>query len=345
MKSRILIALVLGSALASGLGAAGPKISFDIEAYDWGVIYQGETASHVYQIKNTGDETLKISQVKTSCGCTVAKDWPKTLAPGNAGVIKVSFNSGSRQGRNEKSIAVHSNDPERPLVQLKIRGDIKKIIDILPSHIISFGTVTIGEGAERTFEAIPLEGAKMAIKGMEYNREKLDIHYEKIKKENGVEGYLFKVKLKKNTPIGRVYENVKVETSMERKKVFDVKVTGNVMGKIRAYPPRLTFSGVKLGQEERREFTVKRSDGKLLEVQKITADREEVRAEIVGGPEGSVVLVNVTVKFDTRDSSLVRMGGTIKVYTNDADQPVLDILYSVYFAQKTVPSKKRQGKK
>ena len=346
MKSKLSCVSLVALALAINLVAAGPKITFDVETYDWGVIYQGESASYDYKVKNEGKETLRISQVKTSCGCTVAKDWPKVLEPGQSGVIKVTFNSGIRQGRNEKTIAVHSNDTVRPLVQLKIHGDIKKIIDVLPSQVVSLGTVTIGESVERTFEAIPLEGEKMKVTAVEYNRDKLDIKFEKIKKEDGVEGYLFKVKLNKGTPIGRIYENVKISTDMARKPFFELKVTGNVMGKIRAYPPRLTFSGIKLGQEERREFTLKRTDGELLEVQKITADRLEVKAEIVGGSKGSVVLVNVSAKFDTFEQNLVRMGGTIKVYTSDADQPVLDVLYSVYMSRQTgQPGGRPAGKK
>jgi len=332
--------IIAGLALcfAVSLFAAGPAISFDNEEHDWGVIYQGEVASHNYKVQNTGDAALLISQVKTTCGCTVARDWPKRLEPGESGIIGVSFNSGARQGRNEKTIAVHSNDTARPLVQLKIHGDIKKLVEITPSHVVSLGTITLGEVAEGTFEVIPLVDDRMSIKKLGYNDKLLSVSYEEITKETGAAGYLFKVKLKQGLPIGRVYETITLETDLARKKAIEVKVTANVMGKIRSYPPRLTFSGVRPGQAERREFTLKRTDGKLLEVQKILADREEVVAEVVGGPAGSVVLINVSANFVSSDPKLARMMGTIKVYTNDPDQPVVDVLYSVYFARTPAPA-------
>ncbi len=343
MKNKSCVIFMLAVVLACRLAAAGAKINFDAEEYDWGVIYQGETVKHEYKLRNDGDQPLSISQVKTSCGCTVAKDWPKLLAPGKSGVIKINFNSGSRQGRNEKSISVHSNDATRPLVKLKIHGNIKKLIDILPSQVVSLGVITLGESATGTFEVFSLEG-KMAIEKLEYNREKLDINYEKIKKEDGREGYLFKVELKKGTPIGRIYETIKIETDLARKKMFEVKITGNVAGRIRAYPPRLSFSGIKSGEEKKHEFTLKRTDGKLLEVQKIVVDREDVKAEVVGGPAGSVVLVSVTVKFSGSAPQMRRLSGMIKVYVNDPDQPVVDVIYSAYFAR-TKPATRLQPQK
>ena len=111
-------------------------------------------------------------------------------------------------------------------------------------------------------------------------------------------------------------------------------MTGNIEGNIKAFPPRLTFSGVVLGKEEKREFTLKRSDGELIEIEKIVPDREEVKVEVVGEAKGSLVPVNVTLKLEQAEPSLVRMGGTIKVYTNDPQQPVLDVLYYIYFARK-----------
>ncbi len=334
---------MLAVVLACRLVAAGAKINFDAEEYDWGVIYQGETVTYEYKLSNDGDQPLSISQVKTSCGCTVAKDWPKLLAPGQSGVIQIKFNSGSRQGRNEKSIAVHSNDTARPLVKLKIHGNIKKVIDILPSQVVSVGVVTLGESAEGTFEAFPVEG-KMAIGKMEYNREKLDVNYEKIKKEDGREGYLFTVKLKQGIPIGRIYEAIKIKTDLARKKEFTVKITGNVAGRIRAYPSRLNFSSVKLGEEKKHEFTLKRTDGKLLKVQQIVVDNKAVKAEVVGGPEGSAVLISVTVKFAGPLPKGMRQTGMIKVYVNDPDQPIVNVIYSAYFAR-TGPATRPQPQK
>lgn len=49
------------------------KASFGTTDYDWGKInYSGEKATKTFVIKNTGSDTLKLFNIKTSCHCTKA---------------------------------------------------------------------------------------------------------------------------------------------------------------------------------------------------------------------------------------------------------------------------------
>jgi hypothetical protein len=45
---------------------ASPEISVDSATFDLGIIYEGKmpAATHVFKVKNTGDSTLFIKQVK-----------------------------------------------------------------------------------------------------------------------------------------------------------------------------------------------------------------------------------------------------------------------------------------
>ena len=49
---------------------ASPKIEFSSTEYNFGRLNQGEKADYDYKFENTGDDTLKIDKVKSSCGCT-----------------------------------------------------------------------------------------------------------------------------------------------------------------------------------------------------------------------------------------------------------------------------------
>jgi hypothetical protein len=50
----------------AGPAAAKSKIEFTESKFDLGEMYQNEEKSHVFKFKNTGNETLKIDNVKGS---------------------------------------------------------------------------------------------------------------------------------------------------------------------------------------------------------------------------------------------------------------------------------------
>src|SRR3989344_3428544 len=50
------------------------KVSVDQKTHDWGTIpYSGGNVSKTFTIKNTGTDSLKLTNIKTSCACTYAQ--------------------------------------------------------------------------------------------------------------------------------------------------------------------------------------------------------------------------------------------------------------------------------
>ncbi len=87
----------------------GPAITFEEVSFDFGDIHQGDKVSHVFNLDNSGDAPLIITNVQTTCGCT-ATDWPRDpIAPGETASIKVNFNSTGKMGRQNKIITIISN--------------------------------------------------------------------------------------------------------------------------------------------------------------------------------------------------------------------------------------------
>lgn len=88
---------------------AMPVISFKDDFHDFGKINSGEKISYAFKFKNTGKSVLLISNVSTSCGCTVT-DYPKQpIKPGEESSVDVSFDSSGRRGLQTKSITVFTN--------------------------------------------------------------------------------------------------------------------------------------------------------------------------------------------------------------------------------------------
>src|SRR3990172_1452466 len=109
LMSVLIVAFWLNFVFAEG-GTKGPAMQFEEMEYDFGTVVQGSAVKHTFKFKNVGTDTLKIAQVKTSCGCTAAWESSKVIPPKAEGQIEVSFNTGSRQGKASKTVYVYSND-------------------------------------------------------------------------------------------------------------------------------------------------------------------------------------------------------------------------------------------
>ncbi len=85
------------------------QMEFTEMEYNFGDLYQGEKAEHIFKFKNIGNSPLILNNVLTTCGCT-ASEWPREPIPsGVKAEIKVIFNSASKIGRQNKVITVRSN--------------------------------------------------------------------------------------------------------------------------------------------------------------------------------------------------------------------------------------------
>ena len=86
-----------------------PNIQMDEESFDFGEIQQGESVTYDFVLKNIGDANLIISSAQGSCGCTVP-EWPKEpIAKGEEVIIKVTFNSAGKSGKQNKTVTLVTN--------------------------------------------------------------------------------------------------------------------------------------------------------------------------------------------------------------------------------------------
>ncbi len=121
MKKILAIALLTIVGFATQANAQA-KIEFKSETVDYGEIEHGSDGVRTFEFTNTGNEPLIISDVKSSCGCTVPSKPNGPIAPGASDIIKVKYDT-KRVGPIRKTITVYSN-AEKPIVSLKIKGKI-----------------------------------------------------------------------------------------------------------------------------------------------------------------------------------------------------------------------------
>jgi len=95
--------------------------------HDFGTIPFGGNGTYEFVFKNTGKEPIIITNVQSSCGCTVPTYAKEPVNSKKTGTIKVSYDT-NRVGTFTKTITVHSNAKDSPIV-LKIKGEVKPKVE------------------------------------------------------------------------------------------------------------------------------------------------------------------------------------------------------------------------
>lgn len=119
MKTRM--AIITALALAALCCSAKQQIVWLGTVYDYGAFGEDEAvAPAVFKFVNTGDEDVAIVQASATCGCTTPEYDAAAIAPGDTGVVTVTFNPQGRPGRFSKHLYVRTSaSKEREKLMLK----------------------------------------------------------------------------------------------------------------------------------------------------------------------------------------------------------------------------------
>ncbi len=134
MKKYILLALLLMNVAL--FAQKGPKIEFKDKdnTIDYGTVNKDDDSGlRSFEFTNTGDEPLIITNVQSTCGCTIPTKPTEPIAPGKTGKIDVKYNM--HTGPIRKTITVESNaiNVEEGRVAIKIKGEVieKPVVNLL----------------------------------------------------------------------------------------------------------------------------------------------------------------------------------------------------------------------
>lgn len=100
------------------------NIALSEAQFDFGKIKKGDQKEHVYEVTNTGENPLIISQVKPGCGCTVPDYTKDPILPGQKGKITLKFDSSNFDGLVNKQAEVYANVEKAPIV-ISFSADIQ----------------------------------------------------------------------------------------------------------------------------------------------------------------------------------------------------------------------------
>lgn len=120
-----------------------PAIAFDKTEYDFGNLTPTSVEAVIFMVANLGEKPLKITDFKTSCGCTSVvvtidgvksstfsmhtnSNWIGEIFPGSEAQIEVTYDATVHpaEGEIERFIYFNTNDPKNPNPELSIKLNI-----------------------------------------------------------------------------------------------------------------------------------------------------------------------------------------------------------------------------
>jgi hypothetical protein len=128
MRTLVFLLCAFAGSAFGQLTWENPEQTFNSKPQDGSVVAK-------YRFTNTGNQPLKIQNVKTSCGCTTAALTKTDYAPGESGEIEAKFVFSGRTGRQEKAIAVTTSAAPQQPTMLRLVVNIEQSVKIQPEVV------------------------------------------------------------------------------------------------------------------------------------------------------------------------------------------------------------------
>ncbi|MBI5022535.1 MAG: DUF1573 domain-containing protein [Ignavibacteriales bacterium] len=144
--------LILFSIFISSIAAFGqPKFQLvGPERFDIGDVPNYVPHKQTLTIKNTGNDTLILSDVGASCGCTATLLSIDRIPPGDSGILTFTFDAKRFDGKVEKKISMNTNDATHRHVEIFFTANVVKILEIQPEYL--FFRTSIDSAATQTLK-------------------------------------------------------------------------------------------------------------------------------------------------------------------------------------------------
>ena len=315
----------VGKAPARAASGA-PKIEVVPETKDAGTVAKGHVVDATFVVKNTGGADLVISDARPSCGCTVAS-FDRIIKPGAEGKIQSSVDTKSFSGPISKSIVLHSNDPERPQMNLFIKAMVKPFVDVLPQAFVRFSVIkgdTAGQDVillseEKGFRPTIAETSQPYVKAEILQTGDKD----KIPGRTG-DQYKVRIHVTPDAPEGLLNAPIRVATGVSQQPTIEIPVSGIVRPRVSVTPVTVNFGNFTAGKDPitRNIIVTNNKPGVPVKVTRAEVSVPGFITDVVPTQDGISYTVVVKASNKVKKGAL---DGTVKLFTSDKERAVIEI--------------------
>jgi Protein of unknown function (DUF1573) len=306
-------------------GASRPRVTFDGESHDLGVVGPGEAAAHDFVVKNVGEAPLEISLVEAAKGSVVTVE-PGLVAPGAEGRVRVSADTESVMDKVLLPVVLATNDPDRPRVTLELRLEVRVFLLVRPGYA---RYVTVQKAREGTIAQTlaSSDGATFRLLKVEAPVPSLRLVWREARPEERRSEWTgsqwrIEATLASEAPVGALSGAIQLETDHPRQRRTRVPVSGFVRPIFAVTPPAAHLGDVDPKTPQQLSLVVKNFAEEEIEIKDVTSTVPAIQAVLEAVQPGR------SWKLRLRISPAAKVGpfeGVLRLVTGSPKVPLLEV--------------------
>ena len=182
-KSDSMKRIIITLALLCALAANAANVRWLSTTHDFGAFSEDDgKATALFRFVNDTNEDVVITNVVSTCGCTVPSYSENPIAPGDTAVVEVTYNPIGRPGRFSKQVFVRTTaSNERQ--ELKIKGIvIGNDTSVKSRYPVDMGALKLRTGAAMMGKVNPGTGKTGYIDGYNQSQDSLRLSFTEVPK-------------------------------------------------------------------------------------------------------------------------------------------------------------------
>ncbi len=209
LRYTCLLLLILG--MASPASAQWATGLFDETSCDFGVV-PGQVLIHPFRLVNRTQQTIHISSVSVSCGCTSAYALQKELAPGQETAVVAQMDAQRIDGFKQVIVYVRFDQPQFDEVRLLVQSTRRHDLTYAPEGL-HYGKVKQGAAVTTQMTVSINCPTPTKIIGIESKSAYVTPTFKELHRAPGEAIYQISATLRPDTPDGRWFTDVWLTTN------------------------------------------------------------------------------------------------------------------------------------
>lgn len=291
----VLVAITSGGASANA--ASWAEKMFAETAHNFRIVGRGTAAEYRFEFTNLYEETVHVSAVRTSCGCTTPTLTSDTLRTHETAAVVASLNTASFIGAKSATITVVFDQPTYAEVRLQVSGHIRTDITFDPPEV-SFGVLSPGETSEQEVVVTHRGNQDWRIRDVRSHCDDLSVRLTEPEITPGAPNlapmvrYRLQVRNKESLPEGEIQERLTLISNDARYPSTEMSVTGKVRPLLSVSPASIPLGRLAAGEVKEVKLVVRGEEP--FEIRDIVCTDRRFTFEI---PSGSKKLHLVEMRF------------------------------------------------
>lgn len=225
----------------------------DRQSIDFGIVARGAECKTLLKVKNLYQETIFITNVSTSCGCSAAKPSSNQVLSGQEAYIEISMDTVRFMREKTSAALVTLSEPSKGLsVECRIPLKVYIRTDVVFSPgVVSFGAIDQNAGGERKVTVAYAGRADWKIREVKSPKPYLTAKaVETSRSPNGTVNYDLLVNLTPEAPVGAIRETLTLITDDQNNPQVPLPVDARIESEFSIQPEVVALGVVSAGQSK-----------------------------------------------------------------------------------------------